>query len=419
MTDVRKTALEVLNKVETDASFSNLALLHAQQTLESAKDRALLSRLVYGVLERKMTLDYIIEQYARQYAKTKKAVKNVLRLGVYQIYFMDSVPDHAAVHETVSLLDRCKLAYAKKFVNAVLRSVCKREVQLDKLPDTLRYSCPQALIGLWTHAYGKERTHEILSALEYGAPLFVTPNTLKISAEALCDRFVQMGIDAKVNGGSVQILSSVDIAGCSLYKEGFFFVQDLSSRRCARALGVRPGETVLDMCACPGGKTFAIAMQMQNLGRLIACDLHANKLPLIEDSARRLGLTAIETRQNDASAFDPSFPAADRILCDVPCSGFGIIRRKPEIRYKDLDTIKPLYARQFQILSVSAQYLKNHGTLVYSTCTLNKHENEEIVGRFLKENPAFHQLECQTVFPQPNGGDGFFYAVLKKEENEN
>lgn len=419
MADVRKTALNVLNKVEVDDSYSNLALQHALQTIDSAKDRALLSRLVCGVLERKLTLDYIIEQYARQYAKTKKQVKNVLRLGVYQIYFMNSIPDHAAVHETVGLLQSCGLGYAKKFVNAVLRSVCKREVQIETLPADLRYSCPKPLIGLWAHAYGAEKAEQILSALEYDAPLYVTPNTLKITASELCARFQQEGIEATEHAGSVQILSAVDIASSTLYQEGYFFVQDLSSRQCAEALGAQPGETVLDMCACPGGKTFAIAMQMQNRGRVVSCDLHANKLPLIEKSAQRLGLQVIETHQNDATAFNPALPLADRILCDVPCSGFGIIRRKPEIRYKNLDSIRPLYICQYQILSTSAAYLKNNGTLVYSTCTLNKHENEEIVDRFLKEHVSYRLVSRKTVFPQPDGGDGFFYAVLKKENHEN
>lgn len=419
MADVRKSALQVLNRVEIDASFSNLELQHAMQKMADAKDRALLHRLVYGVLERKLTLDYIIAQYADRFSKTKKPIKNVLRLGAYQIYFMDSVPDHAAVHETVGLLNSCNLGYAKKFVNAVLRSVCRREIQIDTLTDDLRYSCPKSLIGLWEHAYGTEKTGQILSALAYDAPLFITPNTLRTTPAQLVRCLQQSGVEAKETAGSVQVFSPIDVAASPLYQDGLFFVQDLSSYKCAHALGAQPGETVLDMCACPGGKSFSIAMQMKNRGRLIACDLHANKLPLIEKAAERLGLTIIETRQNDASVAQTSFPQADRILCDVPCSGFGIIRRKPEIRYKDLDSVKPLYALQYKILETSSAYLKNHGTLVYSTCTLNKHENEEIVARFLTEHPAFGLAESKTVFPQANGGDGFFYAVLKKEENEN
>ncbi len=411
----RQIAFEILNKIETDDSFSNIMLNNYLKKIESSVDKAFISRLVYGVVERKLTLDYIIGKFCKKYTSSKKVVKTALRMGVYQIYFFDNIPERAAVNETVNLLNNKKYSYYKSFVNAVLRNICQNKIDIDSLPEEYRYSCPIHLINLWKKAYGEENTINILEAINEKAPIYLTPNTLKISAEELCNLLNKNGKIAKKVGNSVQILSQLDIAESELYKKGLFFVQDISSKCAADLLNAKNGDTVLDMCCCPGGKSFETALNMKNEGQIYAFDIHENKLSLVNDGAKRLGINIIKTKVNDASVFNKDMPLADKIICDVPCSGFGIIRRKPEIKYKNLDEIKPLYDIQYQILSTCSKYLKTGGQLVYSTCTLNKNENEKIVSKFLKENENFECIEQSTVFPSKNGGDGFFMALIRKE----
>lgn len=411
----RQIVFEILNKIEIDDSFSNITLNNYLKKVDNSVDKAFISRLVYGVVERKLTLDYIISKFCKKYSSSKKAVKTVLRMGVYQIYFFDNIPDRAAVNETVNLLNNKKYSYYKSFVNAVLRSVCQNRIDINALPDEYKYSCPKHLIGLWNKAYGEENTKKILDAINEKAPIYLTPNVLKISAEELCELLNKNGIEAKQIENSVQITSQFDIAESDFYKQGLFFVQDISSKKAADLLNAKSNETVLDMCCCPGGKSFETALNMKNQGQIYSFDIHENKLSLVNEGAKRLGINIIKTGVNDAGVFNKNIAVADKIICDVPCSGFGIIRRKPEIKYKNLDEIKPLYDIQYQILSTCSKYLKTGGQLVYSTCTLNKNENEKIVSKFLKENENFECITQSTVFPSKDGGDGFFMALIRKK----
>lgn len=411
----RQIVFEILNKIEIDDSFSNITLNNYLKKVDNSVDKAFISRLVYGVVERKLTLDYIISKFCKKYSSSKKAVKTVLRMGVYQIYFFDNIPDRAAVNETVNLLNNKKYSYYKSFVNAVLRSVCQNRIDINALPDEYKYSCPKHLIGLWNKAYGEENTKKILDAINEKAPIYLTPNVLKISAEELCELLNKNGIEAKQIENSVQITSQFDIAESDFYKQGLFFVQDISSKKAADLLNAKSNETVLDMCCCPGGKSFETALNMKNQGQIYSFDIHENKLSLVNEGAKRLGINIIKTGVNDAGVFNKNIAVADKIICDVPCSGFGIIRRKPEIKYKNLDEIKPLYDIQYQILSTCSKYLKTGGQLVYSTCTLNKNENEKIVSKFLEENENFECITQSTVFPSKDGGDGFFMALIRKK----
>ena len=240
-------------------------------------------------------------------------------------------------------------------------------------------------------------------------PLFVTPAQLQ-------EMLAQEGVQARSLPEDVLAVDDgFDVERSVAFQKGYFHVQDLSCYLACAALQVRPGQTVLDVCAAPGGKSFTLAEMMRNTGRLIACDLHPHRVELIESGARRLHLDCIDARVQDATVHSGDLPAADAILCDVPCSGFGILRRKPEIRYKDLDSIKDLPALQLSILQTAATYLKPGGRLVYSTCTLHKKENEKVVSAFLDRHSAFSLATECTRFPCAQGSDGFYYAVLERQ----
>lgn len=240
-------------------------------------------------------------------------------------------------------------------------------------------------------------------------PLFVTPGQLQ-------EMLANEGVQARLLPEKVLTVDDgFDVERSAAFQKGYFHVQDLSCYLACAALQVRPGLTVLDVCAAPGGKSFTLAEQMNNTGRLIACDLHPHRVELIRSGARRLHLDCIESRVQDATLHSRDLPAADAILCDVPCSGFGILRRKPEIRYKELDSIKDLPALQLSILQTAATYLKPGGRLVYSTCTLHKKENEKVVSAFLDRHSAFFLTAECTRFPCEQGSDGFYYAALERQ----
>lgn len=414
MKSARLTAFELLYEILQNGAYSNLTIDSHIKDL-SAKDRALATQLVYGVIERKITLDYLIDQYLK--TKPKPKVKIILYLGTYQLYFTDKIPSAVAINESVLLAKAVGCDYYSKLINAVLRKIDRERIEINTLDDlSVRYSCPQMLINMWNKQYGKDKTLQILKSINSKPPVFAVPNKLYVNADELQYELLCEGIDAEVNGELVQLLSSFDLSKSRAFQNGLFHIEDESSYLCARALDAQSGDTVLDMCAAPGGKTFTVAEQMQNQGSIYAYDIHPHKVKLLENGALRLGLTNISAAENDAAVYRADIPMADKILCDVPCSGYGIIRRKPEIRYKTLDSVKELPSLQLQILSTSAQYLKNGGRLIYSTCTLNKKENERVVEAFLANNSHFSLDAMTTLFPSENGGDGFFYAIIHKND---
>ncbi len=415
MKSARLCAFEVLDSVIRNNAYSNIAADKSAEELSSA-DRAFVSQLVFGVIERRLTLDYIINEYLTQ--RTKPKVKIILYIGAYQLYFMDKVPASAAVNETVKLCDETGNGFYKPLVNAVLHKIDSNRIDIDSLEnEEVKYSCPQSLINMWKKQYSEETAWDILNTVNVIPPVFAVPNTLFLDSDELIYELMLEGVECEKAGAIVKIVSPLNIAKSKAFERGLYHIEDMSSYLCATALNAKEVNTVIDVCSAPGGKAFTIAESMNGKGKVYALDLHEHRVELIKQGAARLSLENIISFVNDALVFNPELPEADRILCDVPCSGFGVIRRKPEIRYKDLDGIKELPEIQYGILSTSSKYLKDGGRLIYSTCTLNKKENEKVVERFLKENPAFKLIDSKTVIPSPDGGDGFYYAVTEKKND--
>lgn len=412
MKNARLSAFDMLYDIIYGGAYSNIVLEKGLKAVES-KDKGFASRLVYGVIERRLSLDYAINKFLN--GKTKPKVKILLYIGAYQVLYMDKIPDAAAVYETVSLCDNIGLSYYKKLINAVLHRIIDYKTEFDVIDDlSIKYSCPQHLINMWTKMYGEDNVVDILESINNRPPVFAIPNSKYVDAEELYYELFSAGIDCEIFNDVVKINSSFDLSGLKAFNDGLFYIEDYSSYSCAKALGAKSDDVVLDLCSAPGGKAFTIA---QSGATVYAYDIYEHRVELIKKSAKRLGLNNIITGINDALIYNANLPFADRIICDVPCSGFGIIRRKPEIRYKNLDDIKELPQIQYNILFTSSRYLKTGGVIIYSTCTLNKKENEQVVDRFLNDNTDFSLVESKTVFPTKNGGDGFFYSILKKKND--
>lgn len=411
MKSSRLIAFEALYKIFYDNAYSNIALDKAIRDVES--DKAFISALVYGVCERRITLDYFIEKYVT--SKPKPKIMTILRMGAYQLLFMDKVPSSASINESVKLTKDINQSYYSSLVNAVLHKIDRDRAIPDDL--SIKYSVPKNLINMWVKQYGKDVVEDFLPYVNDRPPIFAVPNTIFVDKEELQYELLCENIECEVVGDIVMITSPFDLNKSIAFKNGLFHIEDLSSYECALSLGAKAGDVVLDMCSAPGGKAFTIAEKMGNKGKIYAFDLHQHRVNQIEQGAKRLGIDIIEATINDATVFNNNLPKADKILCDVVCSGFGIIRRKPEIRYKNLDSIAQLPAIQLQILETSSRYLKNNGTIIYSTCTLNKKENEKVVNSFLENNSDFTLISEKTTFPSQYGGDGFYVAVIKKNEN--
>lgn len=421
--DDRFLAYKILLKIERDKAYSNIAV-DAVLKNNDVVSAPFVCQLVYGVIERKITLDYILSQFLTQpLKKLNPQVLTVLRMGVYQIKFLDKVPDSAAVNESVKLVKKIKCAFASGLVNSVLRKISTNEI---KYPETdniifdlsIKYSCPKELVKHYVDDYGIEDTEEFLKDSIGNAPIVLRVNTLKTTADALIKLLSSENTTATKCDDIENALVLTDggaVFKTKAYRDGLFHVQDKASQICVFKLDPKPNEVVFDMCASPGGKSFTIAEKMKNIGELYSFDLYDHRVKLISDGAQRLGINIINANVGDASQFNDALPKADKILCDVPCSGLGVIRRKPEIRYKDLDFVDNLCELQYNILSCSAKYLKQNGVLVYSTCSLNKKENEDICDKFLAENNDFQKVEDYiTLWPHKNATDGFFIAKFKK-----
>ena len=439
METARQTALNLLIKAEKGQAYSNLALNAAlSQSQLSAQDRSLVTALFYGVLERKITLDYVIQQYSNlKLNKISFDILSVLRMGVYQLAFMDAIPDSAAVNESVMLAEYCRKKSAKGFVNAVLRSFVRDHNQI-AYPDSsnlsfcysVRYSCPEWLVEKWISEYGAEQTEQILAHSLGRPPVTVRVNTLKVTSEVLLQRLRDEKVTARLHPtvqNCITIEKSGDIEGLLSYQQGLFYVQDIASQLCCLALAPQKGERILDLCAAPGGKSFTTALLMENSGTIESFDLYPKRTHLIETGAKRLGISNMKVRTANANQFLPELIGADRVLCDLPCAGLGVIRRKPEIKYKQPEDLKRLPEIQYSILQNASRYLKCGGVLLYSTCSLSIEENEKVAERFLEENKNYRLMPISdtgypeidgkgmvTLFPDKNGSDGFFFARFQR-----
>ena len=431
----RLVAYRLLLRCESDRVYSNLVLDTAiRRSHLSASDRGLLTALVYGAIERKLTLNHIIEQLSdRPVRDIDMEALVLLRMGLYQLRYMDRIPAHAALNETVALAS----GRYRGFVNALLRRYTRQSEAL-VFPDhendplgylSVTYSVPTPLCDRFVEMFGYERAERELSAMNRPSPLTLRVNTLKTAKEALESKLREKGYTVlpASHAPSALRVESGNPTALPGFEGGEFFVQDEASQLCVLAVDAKPGMRVLDLCACPGSKSFGMAIEMQNTGELTAFDLHENKLSLIASGASRLGIENIRTAARDGRHLDAALAGcADRVLCDVPCSGYGVLSKKPEIRYKDLSEADRLPDIQLSILENASRYVTSGGVLVYSTCTLLPEENEGNVARFLQKHPEF--LPCDftvgdlssengmlTLTPAEHGTDGFFIAKLIKE----
>jgi 16S rRNA (cytosine967-C5)-methyltransferase len=444
MAGARSVALKALLRVDGEAGYSNLVL---DSMLEAAKlesrDRALATALFYGVLEKRITLDYIIGLFSKlPVKKLSPTVREILRMGVYQIRYLEKIPSSAAVNESVTLAKKNGEFRSAGFVNAVLRAMLRSPEKIH-LPDAAReplryrsvlYSCPEELVAFWRESYGPETADRILAGAASKPDVFIRVNNTRISEQKLIEKLrnEKIGVQpASWPDGALRVTeNAAALPGSACYREGLFHVQDIASQLCCRVLDPQPGEHIIDVCAAPGGKTFTIAERMENRGEVTACDIYPQRARLIETGAERLGLTCVQARVRDAAEPKDSLPQVDRVLCDVPCSGLGVIRRKPEIRYKFPSTIDSLPDLQYLILCRSAELVVSGGTLVYSTCTLNPAENGKVAARFLAEHDGFEPAALRlpdgvnhiieepenqiTLIPGEHGPDGFFISAFRK-----
>lgn len=432
--DARETALNALIACRKDGAWSNGVLkTYCSRDGLDRREAALAARLCYGVLQNRGKLDFYLKQLLTGRIKDlHPAVRDILHLGLYQIYEMDKIPASAAVNESVSLAKKyCrKIRNAAGLVNAVLRNAVRTKGML-KEPETLcdRYSHPQKLIDLLEGYVGKERLVPMLAANNTAAPTVVQVNTLRTTAGELIASLEAEGVTASPHSWleNCLVLSGTgSLEELYAFRRGLFYVQDAAAYLSVLCAQIPERARVLDCCAAPGGKTFAAAMC--GGGSIISCDIHAHKLALIQNGAQRLGLSNVEVKMQDASQSCPEWiQQMDVVIADVPCSGYGIIRKKPDIRYKDPDTMGQLPALQLAILKNQAQYVKPGGVLIYSTCTLVRAENEGVVEDFLKQNHDFclEPLPLPAVFPKNTTGmlalvpgeydtDGFFISRLRR-----
>jgi 16S rRNA (cytosine967-C5)-methyltransferase len=433
----RQTAFSILLKIEKDKAYSNIALDSAVRELSlDSTDCAFISRLVYGVTERKLTLDFVISQFLNQPIKKLKAeVLVILRIGTYQILYMDKIPDSAAVNESVTLAKNNKSSYASGVVNAVLRKVSlERENVFKSLSGDERlsvlYSAPIDLVRFLKHHYNEENAEEILKSALNKKEITIRVNTLKTTQNELIEALKAQNISTEITNLKDALIINTKGAVYELdaYKKGLFYVEDVSSQLCVKELDLKDNFKFVDICSAPGGKSFTAAQYMNNSGKIYSCDIHKHRVELIKSGAERLGIKNIIPTVNDATIFNEEFVNADCVLCDVPCSGLGIIGKKPEIKYKSLDEIKELIPIQKKILCTASKYVKKGGTLIYSTCSINPNENRKICDWFLKENEDFYSVKVSpetercidegdylTLLPHINNCDGFFIAKFIKK----
>jgi len=434
-----------LIEINEKGAYSNIALNKYFSSAELRDiDRSFTTELVYGMVKWKLTLDRVIAGYSKiRMEKLSPWILNILRLGAYQLLYMAKVPQSAACNESVKLAGRYGHKASAGYVNAVLRNIARNGSNLTLPPKeqdpegylSVKYSYPKWLTGKYVGLFGAEFTESLLDAGNSTPELTVRTNTLKVSAAELVGKLKKEDVEAqpgKYAAEAVIIRTPVPIAKLEAFREGLFQVQDESSMLSAKVLAPEPGESVLDACSAPGGKATHIAQLMQDKGTVIARDIHEHKLKLIDDAAARLGIRSIRTELHDAALTDTQHEKAfDRVLLDAPCTGLGIIRRKPDIKWaRETKDIESITALQSKLINTVSRTVKPGGILVYSTCTILPEENEDMVDAFLKENEEFeadeiapylpaelavHAKGCMLqLFPNRDGIDGFFIARLRR-----
>lgn len=408
MNNSRLVAIVVIEKVLNENAYSNIVLgMELNKSELNDKDKALVTEIVYGTLKYKYTIDKILCNYVKKgIDKLDSFVLNMLRISLYQIRFLDKVPSFAAVNEAVNLTKKKSNLGASKLVNAVLRNYLREtsakyynvDDEIERL--CFEYSFTKSLVKLFIKQYGVLSAEEILKGLNYKPDVTVRVNTLKLTYEEIWEKLIENGYNVEkgnVAPEAIRIIRGKNIENNLLFNEGYITVQDESAMLTAPSMDLKPDQVVLDLCSAPGGKTTHIAEIMRNSGRIYAYDIHKNKLSLIEENIKRIGITNTTCDVIDATVYtEPLFECADRVLIDVPCSGLGIIRKKPEIKWsKHINNIKSIIETQRKIMENASKYLKKGGVMVYSTCTLNKEENEGNIEWFIETHPEF---KIQPVF---------------------
>ncbi len=434
----RETALNVLIACRKEGAWSNGILKeYIVRDRLDRREAALATRLCYGVLQNRLKLDFYLQQLLTGKLKDlHPAVRDILHLGLYQLLETDKIPESAAVNESVALVKKyCgKVGSAPGLVNAVLRRAARDREQLQPPKSYVdRYSHPQELVDLFKKDLGKDCLEQMFLANNSAPQTVVQVNTTRTTTRQLYEMLAQEGIGAEAHPWMKDclVLSATGaLEQCNAFQMGLFYVQDPAAKLsvlCAQL--PREGAQVLDCCAAPGGKSFAAAIAMEGRGTIVSCDIHPHKIKLIDSGAQRLGFSNILTQVQDASSCREEWvEKMDAVIADVPCSGYGIIRKKPDIRYKDPKKMEDLPALQLEILRTQAKYVKSGGILLYSTCTLLRRENEEVVAEFLKENSDFtlQPLSLPEVFPENRSGmltlipgqydtDGFFICKLRRK----
>ncbi len=434
--DVRALALRLLRSYEAGGRYVNLLLNSPEVRSLPREDVGFLTVLLYTAVENKLKYDYIISALSKRgISEIDEEVRDILRLGMCQIYDMDNIPTYASVNATVSLAG----PRSRGFVNAVLRAAVNTR-ENPPLPDrdknflrylSVKYSYPIGLVKLFGELFGENLEKLLASFSLRRHELSLTANLTRIGRDELIHKINLSGFSAipsPYSQNGVIIEGGCAPAALPGFSEGDFFVEDEAARLAVEALNVTERMRIIDVCAAPGGKSFYAAM-LAKRGEVVSCDIHESKLSLISSGAARLGLDNITVRALDATAGDESLLGTfDAVICDVPCSGLGVISKKPDLRYRAFDSLDSLPELQYKILAASARYLKPGGALVYSTCTLNPGENESVTDRFISENPGFSysgfeisSLEAEegrlTLLPFVHNTDGFYIARIIKNKD--
>ncbi len=442
MDKVRETAMKVLLAVHENGAYANIALAEALRKARlNEMDRRFATELVYGAVKAGGTLDWIVRRYTnRPLRKMTPYVRSILRLGIFQLFFLDRVPPSAVCNESTELAKKYGHAGTGKFVNAVLRAAARDPGKARVSEDdesaylAIQFQHPKWLVSRWLKMFGREETEQLCVFDNAAAVLSLRTNLLRITRDELVERLRMEGAKVVLSKWAPEGIlcpTHASLNDSASLREGLFQVQDESSMQVAHVLGPQPGEFVIDMCSAPGGKTTHLAERMKNQGRILALDIYDTKLARVEENAKRLGISIIETKRLDARAAGDAYPQkADRVLADVPCSGLGVLRRRPDARWrKTEEEIMKLPMLQSEILESAARAVKPGGVLVYSTCTIEPAENEEVVRSFLRSHAEFSlnvtgkylplkpsASDMVQFYPQRDRVDGFFIARLMRKE---
>lgn len=429
MKNPREKALQIINDVLYKGAFLEESLEILKKSNIDERDYNFIKEITTGVIRNRTYLDYVIKINSRvKIKRIHKIILSILEMAIYQMYFLDKVPDYSIVDESVNLAKIYGNRGSISFTNGILRSISKKDAPQVKIEDSIDnlstfYSHPKFYTEYFYNNYGEEFTKKLLKANNEMPPFTIRVNTLKTSKSDLMSNLKELGfeIEETVYDNTLNILNPKGVIDTKYFDEGHFYVQDLGSILVASFLNPRENSSLLDLCAAPGGKTTHLAELMNNTGEIIACDKSQGKIKLIQENAKRLGVKNIETRVNDARVLNKDFiDKFDYVLVDAPCSGTGLYRKKPDIKWnKDLEDIKSLAEIQLEILDKAKDYVKDGGELLYSTCSLSKIENEDVVNKFLENNKNFkikklRDRDVLKLFPSTDGSDGFSITLMEK-----